>query len=70
MTIIRNRKRIQDEQIQNRVSREELGNKIMSKGHGQNQVPERKAQKPTPKAVILTTNQCRKTLALPEAKRE
>ena len=43
---IRNRKRIQDEQIQNRMSKEDPDNKIINNGQGQNRVPERKAQMP------------------------
>jgi hypothetical protein len=52
VTIVKNKKRIQDEQIPNRMSKKNPG-KIISKGHGQNEIPERKYQKAASKAVVL-----------------
>lgn len=55
MTIIRNGKGIQDEEIQNRMSKDS-GNKIISNGQGKNRVSERTAQKLVPEALIPITN--------------
>lgn len=55
MTIIRNGKGIQDEEIQNRMYKDS-GNKIISNGQGENGVSEGKSQKFAPEALIPTTN--------------